>query len=254
MAERQKLIAVCLSEAHSFLNTGFLTELGSAAAACGYGIAVFNSSLDFYWYQKDNNAPRAGYRSIRYALFDAVFIICHSFHDDALVQEIVRGAQAHGVPVILSGGSMPGCYSVANDYENCFKDLIRHVIRDHGARDTFFIAGMKNEPNSEDRFRCYREVLDESGIPFDPLRFAYGNYWAKPAAEITLSLIRSGKKLPDAIFCANDTMAISVCDTLRDNGFRVPEDVIVTGFDGVPAAYMFHPRLTTCSDNPRGLA
>lgn len=254
MAERQKLIAVCLSEAHNFLNTGFLTELGSAAAKCGYGVAVFNSSLDFYWYQRDNNAPRAGYRAIRYELFDAVFIICHSFHDDALVQEIVNGAQAHNVPVILSGKSLPGCYTVTNEYEDCFKSMIRHIIREHGVKKPFFIAGMKNEPNSEDRFRCYREVLDECGLRFNPLDFAYGNYWAKPAAEIVLKRIRSGQDLPDAIVCANDTMAISVCDTLRENGYRVPEDVIVTGFDGAPAAYMIHPRLTTCSDNPRMLA
>ena len=252
MADGQKLIAVCLSQLHNTLNTGFLTELSSVFAGCGYGITVFNSSIDFYWYKKENRLPRAGFRAIQYDLFDAVFIICHSFHDDDLVKEIAEGAKAHHVPVILLGMELPGCYSVINDIEEGYKALLRHVIRDHGARDTFFIAGMKDEPNSESRLKCYREVLEEYGLPFRQLQVAYGNYWGKPAAEITRKLIRS--KLPDAIFCANDVMAITVCDTLRENGIRVPEDVIVTGFDGMPASYMVRPRLTTCSDDPHALA
>ena len=254
MADRQKQIAVCLSEIHNFLNTGFINELSTIAAAQGYGVSVFNSSLDFNWYQKDNKAPRAGYRAIRYELFDALVVICHSFHDDALVQELVQGAQACGIPVFLIGAELPGCYTVVNDYEDGYKDLIRHVIREHGARDTFFIAGFKGEQNSDGRMKCWQEVLKEFGLRWHPGMVAYGNYWANPTAEIIRKLIRSRDRLPDAIFCANDTMAITVCDVLRENGFQVPGDVIVTGFDGAPAAYMIRPHLTTCSENPRTLA
>ena len=254
MAGRQKLIAVCLSQVHNYLHTGFLNELGSAAALSGYGIVVFNSSSDFYGDRKEDIAPRACFRSIRYDLFDAVFIVCHSLHDEGLVREIADGARAHHVPVILAGMELPGCFSVVNDYEDGYKAVIRHVIRDHGALDTFFIAGIKGEANSEGRLKCYREVLKEFGLPFRPYQVAYGNYWSRPTVDIIRKLIRSQRDMPDAIFCANDTMAITVCDTLRENGFRVPEDVIVTGFDGIPAAYMVRPRLTTCTDNPRMLA
>ena len=254
MADRQKLIAVCLSQVHNFLNTGFLNELSRTVAADGYSVVVFNTSLDFYWYQSENKVPRAGYRAIPYDLFDAFFIICHSFHEDALIKEIVEGAQARRVPVILAGMELPGCWTVVNNYEESYKDLIRHVILEHGARDTFFIAGMKDEPNSEGRLKCWQEVLQECGLPCNPGMFAYGNYWGKPTVEIVRKLIRSRDTMPRAIFCANDTMAIAACDALQDSGFRVPEDVIVTGFDGSPAAYMTRPRLTTCSDDPHSLA
>ena len=253
MADRQKLIAVCLSQVHNFLNTGFINELSRAAAEDGYGVAVFNTSLDFYWYQSENKVPRAVFRALQFEMFEALFIICHSFHDDNLIKELVANAQARNVPVILAGMDLPGCWTVVNDYEEGYKDLLRHVIRDHGAKNTYFIAGMKDEPNSEGRLKCYREVLEECGLPFHH-QIAYGNYWAKPAAEITRKLIRSRDKMPDAIFCANDAMAISVCDTLKAEGYRVPEDVIVTGFDASPASYMVSPHLTTCGDIPRTLA
>lgn len=254
MADRPKLIAVCLSQLHNTLNIGFMNELSNVFAKEGYGVTIFNSSIDFYWYNKENVIPRAGFRTIHYDLFDAIFIICHSFHDDELVREIAEGAKEHNVPVILLGMKLPGCYSVINDIDDSYKSLLRHVIRDHGARDTFFMAGIKDEPNSESRIRCYREVLEEFGLPFGPQQFAYGDYWNKPAADITRKLIASRDRLPQAIFCANDFMAIAVCDTLRENGYRVPEDVIVTGFDGMPAAYMVRPSLTTCSDDPHALA
>ena len=108
MADRQKLIAVCLSQVHNLLNAAFLNELSRAGADEGYGVVVFNTSLDFYWYQSENKVPRAVYRAIRYDLFDAFFIICHSFHEDALIREIVEGAQARRVPVILAGMELPG--------------------------------------------------------------------------------------------------------------------------------------------------
>ena len=254
MAEKPKLIGVCLSQAHSFPNTGFVSALSKAASAEGFGVALFNSSLDFFWHEKDNRAARAVYKAIRYELFSAILIIYHTFHDDLLVSEIVKGAQAHHVPVICVGYELPGCWSIVNDYEQSFKSLLRHVILDHGAKDTFFMAGMKNEPNSEDRFRCYREVLEELSLPFRESQMAYGNYWSQPAREIVRKLIRSRKKLPQAIFCANDTMAVAVCDTLRENGYRVPDDIIVTGFDGSPVAWMVKPNLTTCGEDPDALA
>lgn len=254
MADRLRMIAVCLSEAHSFLNTGFLNELGRAAAEKGYGVAVFNSSLDLRWYQEDNPAPRSIYRSIRFDLFDALCVINHSFHEEALLGELVKGAQNHHVPVILCGAEMPGCWSVMNRYEDSFKALLRHVVTEHGVKDSLFIAGTKGEPNSEARLQCWREVMTEAGLPCSDGQVAYGEYWGKPAAEIVQGLIRSGKKLPRAIFCANDLMAIGVCDVLRENRINVPEDVIVTGFDGAPAAFMVRPRLTTCADDPAELA
>ena len=254
MADRLRMIAVCLSEAHSFLNTGFLNELGRAAAGKGYGIAVFNSPLDLQWYQENNPAPRAVYRSIRYDLFDALCIINHAFHDEALIAELVKGAQNHHVPVILCGAELPGCWSVMNRYEDSFREVLRHVVREHDVKDSFFIAGVRGEANSEARLQCWRDTMAEAGLPCSDDQVAYGDYWGKPAADIVHQMILSGRKLPRAIFCANDLMAIGVCDVLRENHIRVPEDVIVTGFDGAPAAFMVRPRLTTCADDPVELA
>ena len=73
-------------------------------------------------------------------------------------------------------------------------------------------------------------------------------------AEIVRGLIASRPRMPQAIICANDSMAAAACDELKAHGLRVPEDVIVTGFDGTPTAYLVRPQLTTCNSNLGALA
>ncbi|MBQ6399308.1 MAG: EAL domain-containing protein [Clostridia bacterium] len=248
------IIGVCLAELHLDLNTNYVAELSRAARACGSELIVFNTPMDFIWYQNDKKVSRSVYRAIHYDLFSALVIISGSFHDEALFDDIVREATAHGVPVISVGSPHAGCHSIVNDPVPAYKALLRHVIGEHGARDTFFISGIPDEENAEQRLKCYREVLAEFSLPFLQENLDWGYYWSRPAVSITERLIREREKMPQAIFCANDAMALSVCETLQAHGLRVPEDVIVTGFDGIPAASMVRPRLTTVRDDQAELA
>ena len=51
-------------------------------------------------------------------------------------------------------------------------------------------------------------------------------------AELAAKQIFSSKlAFPEVIICANDTMAMTICDCLREKGYRVPEDVAVSGYD-----------------------
>lgn len=254
MSERQKLIGVCLTEAHSVLNTGFLSELNKAAAAEGYALVLFNSTPNAYRGEDGVTGSRAVYRSIQFSNFDAIVIIYYTLQDPQVLSEIVSGARRRHVPVISIGAEMQECYSFVNRYEDAYRDLLCHVISDHGARDTVYLAGRRNDSNSALRVDCYRRALESCGLPFEESRVYYADYSPDKAAEIVREFISGRDKMPDAVFCANDFMAIAVCDTLRENGIRVPEDVKVTGFDGTPSAYMVKPHLTTCCDDPPGLA
>ena len=226
-------------------------ELDNEARKEGYGIVVFNSSMDFYWAQQGNNATDCVYDLIRYDLFAALVILAGDLYDTQTQEEIIHRAGLHKVPVIWQGGIHNNCISIPCEYEDAFKAIIRHVVHDHGARNTFFMAGIPEEINSKTRLRCWQEVMAEEGLPCGADRVAYGNYTEKDARLIMEQLLTGSKPLPQAIFCANDNMAAAVCNMLKVHGVRVPEDVIVTGFDGTATAWLSNPRLTTCdSDYP----
>ena len=74
------------------------------------------------------------------------------------------------------------------------------------------------------------------------------------ALQILHDLLEERGRPPRAILCANDSMASAVCDDLFRRGFRVPENVIVAGFDGISSSYIMQPQLTTCDSNPEELA
>ena len=250
----RKPIGVCLAQAHTSLKTDLVSELDRAARESGYGIIAFNSSLDYYWSQKGDHITACIYDMIRFDRLSALVILHDNIYDLRLMNYLVRSAHQQGLPVLYLGGIRDDCISITDDYEVPYKSLVRHLIQDHGVRDMFYIAGLKNEDNSIRRLTYFREVLAEYDIPCPEENIAYGNYLDTAAVDILRQIISTREHLPRAILCANDSMAAAVCDELRHQHYRIPEDVIVTGFDGTPTCFLGVPQLTTCYTNPAGLA
>ncbi len=256
MIGKKKVIGVCLTKINDICRCDYINRLHFLSEKAGCKMIVFNSFVDFYNGDAVDNAAKSIYDIINYDIVDILVIVVNSFHNKQLVSGIAERAKECGKPVILIGGTAEGCWSIRPDYSESYKGLLDHVVRGHGARDTFFIAGMPSEDDVDSitRIGYYREVLEENGIPFDESKVAYGYYWEGPVTEIVGELIADGKKPPRAIFCANDYMAFAACAELKKNGYSVPEDVIVTGFDGVPAAEYFFPQLSTCCEDNETLA
>jgi DNA-binding LacI/PurR family transcriptional regulator len=107
-----------------------------------------------------------------------------------------------------------------------------------------YIAGREDSSTNLERERGFAEGLAALGQRVQAR--AAGNYDARSAREAALELFSRARNRPDAVFVAGDLMALSVMDTLRHElGLRVPEDVSVVGFDGVPQAAWPSYQLTT---------
>jgi DNA-binding LacI/PurR family transcriptional regulator len=112
-----------------------------------------------------------------------------------------------------------------------------------GATSFGFIAGSGRSHASKERLRGYRDALRKSG--FTHIETATGGYHYDGGYRAVLSFHERGH-MPGAIFCANDLMALGALDALRSTlKLRVPEDVMVAGFDDVPEASWRSYGLTT---------
>ncbi len=254
MTKDKKVIGVCLTKIHDIRRSDYANRLHHLAQKVGYKLIFFNSFVDFYHNDAFDTGAKSVYDVINYDIVDALIVLYDSFYNRSVADEIIARAKERNVPVVLINGEKEGCLSVAADYNNALKTVIRHIICEHGITDTFFLAGTKGDAESEKRLNCYKAVLSENGLPFEESRVDYGDYWEDPARRVVKRLVKDGKKPPRAIFCANDYMAFAVIYELRKQGYSVPEDVIVTGFDGVPAAEHYSPQLTTCKENIESLA
>ena len=166
--------------------------------------------------------------------------------NEKIINRLISNAHKRSIPVMMFEHTMPYCINFRLDYSSGFEQVVRHVIEDHGCREVDFFAGFRGNEFSEERLNIYKKVLEENGIPFEDMRVHYGDFWDATAFRVLSGLISSGYKLPQAFICANDSMAIGVCDALKRAGYKVPDDCIVTGFDGIWKSDFHTPAITTC--------
>jgi signal transduction histidine kinase len=153
------------------------------------------------------------------------------------------------LPLVTIGAAFPDRPDISIDnYEGAFK-TVEHIARDHGRRRIAVIRGPRGHPDADERYRGYAEALRANGLPED----------ARLVAETYFEFQRMDDKIGaivsrwlgdpslgvDAIVAASDYMALSAIKALKSSGRRVPEDVIVAGFDDVDDARSCAPSLTT---------
>lgn len=117
-----------------------------------------------------------------------------------------------------------------------------HLLR-LGRKRVLFL-GDTEAPEAEQRFRGYREALDQAGVELDRDLVVAAHFDVHSGEAATRSAIDRGIEF-DGIFAASDLIAMGALRALNLAGKRVPEDVSVVGYDNIPAARLVTPRLTT---------
>ncbi|MBA4608685.1 LacI family DNA-binding transcriptional regulator [Aeromicrobium sp. Marseille-Q0843] len=123
------------------------------------------------------------------------------------------------------------------------RQAVDHIIG-RGRQRIACITGPQDLASGRDRLDGYREALAAAGLPFEERLVEPGDFSDASGVSGAAALLERCPDL-DAIFAANDVMALGALRELSRHGLRVPEDVAVVGFDGSPAAAASTPVLTT---------
>jgi LacI family transcriptional regulator len=165
---------------------------------------------------------------------------------DRMLSAVGIARLADMVPIVtLAGSPTPASMNVRCDNEYGIRELVRHLVIDHGYRSLGYVSGRSDSPDNQTRSRAFETEAATAGAEIDTGPAWQGNYSAAGGANVVTSLVDAGRKLPRAILCANDQTALGVIHALAQRGIKVPQDVAVTGFDDVPVARHLHPPLTT---------
>lgn len=168
-------------------------------------------------------------------------IITSATLSSAMVEECTRS----GTPVILFNRYVTG----ANVSSVCADNiagarLLADRLADAGHARFGYIAGDRDTSTNHERERGYIERLRERGITSVVLE--QGNFTYESGYQAAQRLLQSARP-PDALFCANDIMAIGALDAARSLGVPVPDAVSIVGFDDIPMAAWSAYNLTTIS-------
>ena len=148
------------------------------------------------------------------------------------------------LPVCSLGLLVPGVPSVTVDNRPGMDAVVEHLIETHRRRRIAYLGGPPGNPHADERFAVYGEVLARHGLDCDPRLVTHANFEHDTAARAVVELVQGGATF-DALVAANDGMAIGALMACKVLGLRVPEDIIVTGYDDLDEARLTEPALTT---------
>lgn len=227
---RTDTIGVLLPDLHGEFFSELIRGIDLAARAQGLHLLLSSS-------HGDPAEAVAALRSMR-SRVDSIIVMLPHAGEDLLV-----GAGMGSVPMVFLGrGASNGehCSLVIDNYAGAFA-ITEHLVSS-GHRRVAFVAGPADNLDASERLRGYRAAVHRCG----------GAEWIIDGDFTELSGRNAANRIlagpvPDAIFCANDMMAIGALDALKESGVAVPQDIALAGFDDIPIARYVSPPLTTAA-------
>jgi DNA-binding LacI/PurR family transcriptional regulator len=226
----------------SAINPFFHSMLGSIIRACskhGYDLLVSFQDLlrdchaDYEDSHKADGIILLGYGD---------YVVHHS----RLQPLIERGAHlVRWGPVLAGPGLSVGCDNVFGG-----RQATEHLLRLGRRRIAFLGEATPSSPEMLERYHGYAETLALGGLPADPRLQVDAISTEASGYEAMQALLERGAPF-DAVFGASDLIAIGAMAALASAGRRVPEDVAVVGFDGIPMGAFTGPALTTVAQDTK---
>ncbi|MBN1791592.1 MAG: LacI family DNA-binding transcriptional regulator [Bacteroidales bacterium] len=150
-----------------------------------------------------------------------------------------------GIPIVFFDRvcDHPKCKSVViNNYKAGY-EATSHLIS-QGCKNILHLGGSLIRNVYSERFKGYQRALQDHDLPFNDKMLMISDLSHNSGIEAAKVILQQ-KPMPDGIFAANDTTAVSVICELKQAGIRIPEDICIAGFNDDPISRVVEPNLTT---------
>ena len=207
-----------------------LESLKVEAEANGYDITFINRNVGK---KATTYLQHCQYRGV-----DGVVIACVDFNDPQVL-ELVNSR----LPVVTIDHVFNNRAAVVSDNVRGMEELVRYVYA-KGHRRIAFIHGERTTV-TENRLTGFYRACDALGLEI-PEEYVREGVYHDPdrCAELTRELLQLPEP-PTCILMPDDYSALGGMDAIRAAGLRIPEDISITGYDGVAMIQMCQPQLTT---------
>jgi LacI family transcriptional regulator len=158
---------------------------------------------------------------------------------------IILDSAREGFPVVVLDRKLKSDYVLQVEVDSLHGGyLATEYLIQKGHRDIAFISGPMNSHDNEMRFKGYKDALKNYGINYQSKWKINGDYTREGGYRATKLLIAQ-RDLPQAVFFANDEMALGGIQAFSENGIHIPEDISIIGFDDIQLAQYVSPPLST---------
>jgi DNA-binding LacI/PurR family transcriptional regulator len=229
---------------NSLINPFFVSMLASITRACaqrGYDLLIsFQQPTNDDWQASFEDSKKA----------DGIILLGYGDYLD--YRERLKFMVEHGTHFVRWGAIVPDQpeVSVGCDNYRGGHDITAHLI-ERGAKRIAFLGDASNSyPEFLERHRGYAAAINERALAIDGMLNVNAISSEQDGYDAATTLLQRKTKF-DAIFAASDLIAIGAMKALSERGLRVPEDVLVAGFDDIPLAGFVNPSLTTVQQDTK---
>ncbi|MGN0599664.1 MAG: GGDEF domain-containing protein [Oscillospiraceae bacterium] len=249
--KKRKAVAVCVTSYNWEYESRIIEGIREKCAADDIDLLIFSNLMTKVELGSDRVIPENVlrgeleiYNIINYDILDGIIVFGDNILKTDVLFDIAKKAAEHNVPIVNVSDPLNELeYNVRMSDKKAMGLVVDHLIEKHGLKKINFIGGFPGNIQTEERLEAYKKSLEKHGIPFDEKRVAYGRFW-KWAQDCTREFLDSGD-IPEAIVCASDTMSFFCMDEIKSRGLKIPDDIVVTGFDGIADCERYKPTITT---------
>ena len=148
---------------------------------------------------------------------------------------------------------MDGVPTIVPDGYDAEYRLVEHLIKEHGCRKINYVGGSPEHPDNILRKKAYMDALTANGIPIEEDRIRDYSYMEADGHQAYQEFKELGIETPDAVVCANDSMALGYCLEAEMDGKYPPDDFLITGYDNDDSSRAFTPLISTVDKNVKAM-
>ncbi len=221
---------------------------GILDSALPEGTNVYIFTCDGWYYAsrfKYENGEYNIYNLPDFTKYDGVITNLETIHDVKIREALIDRIRKAGVPCVSMVVRIDGMINIWMENESGIHAIVEHLVEEHHVRKIFYLSGPVESQDAGERLDAYKKASEQFRLEWDDRMVAYGDYTYKSGIQVVKEMLQKDMPLPDAVMAANDDMAVGAVLALKEAGYKVPEDILVTGYDNSSIAQLNHPRLTT---------
>lgn len=238
-------IGIFLSVPQGYFQSQVSMTVSRIGAELGYNTVFY---CNYGTHDETNIDFEIGERSIvelpDYNKLAGVILLTDCFETPGMLEAMLETINKHpSLPVVSLRQDLPGYHSILMDDIRSMDVIMDHILGHHGHKKVYFLSGPRERADAQRRLCSYRNKMEEYGCEYNEDWIYYGNFWTTIGPYAADWIEKTG--MPEVVVCANDYMAIALIEELARRGYKVPEDVKITGFDDIDSAAVATTSLTT---------
>ena len=246
-------VAVIVAGIDQSYQSAILEGMRTSAESCGLDISVFASFSGTMGNLRHDKGEFNIFRLPNFSDFDGAVLLTNTIDYPPVVSDIITRIREAQIPAVCIDNDIPDMLYIGIDNRTAMRNITEHFISVHGFTDICYISGPADNPESADRLGAFLEVMEAHGLSAGEDRIYYGDFRAPAGTAAVEHFLAARETMPQAIICANDVMAATAINRLAEAGYKVPEDIAVSGFDNTYSRHNYQVELTTV-DRPLSLS